>query len=101
MVQVTGFEYQNRAAVEANKGVTLTFSQGSAQTFTLSDTSLASYTLSPAQATTSVKIMVDSHYTKANNGAKIITFNGVHGNVAYAPPPGIYVVFAVSICMCI
>ena len=94
MVQVTGFSYQNRAAVEANKGVTLTFSQGSAQTFTLSEASLASYVLSPAQATTFVKIMVDSHYTIYNNGAKIITFIG-----DVYTPPGICVVFAVSICI--
>ena len=86
--QITAFKYQNRAAIEANKNVTLTFSQGAAQTFTMSETGLNTYAVSP-QATTFVKITIDSHYTKVNNGARMITFIGASATscTAGALPP--------------
>ena len=70
-VSVNGFEYQNRAANEANKDVTLSFSQGSAQMFTLTQSTLASYTLSPAQKTTFVTITINTDYTSLHQSTMV------------------------------
>jgi len=69
MYTVTAFKYQNRAANEANKAITVSFSLGAPQTFTLAQTGLDSHTLNPPVATSSVTITVDSAYTTFNNGA--------------------------------
>ena len=73
---VTRFGYQNRAAHEANKGVTLSFSSGASQSFILSDSQFEEYSLSPAVVTSSVTITVTSTYTNWNNGADMISFYG-------------------------
>jgi len=72
MYTVTAFKYQNRAAHEANKAITVSFSSGAPQTFILAQTGLDSHTLNPPVATSSVTITVDSVYTTINNGARTI-----------------------------
>ena len=65
--------YLNRHESEANKDLTLTFSDGSTQTVTVAQDSTSEHDLTPV-TTSFVKIDVTSHYTKVNNGAHRIDF---------------------------
>ena len=93
---VTQFEYQQRGGNAKNKGVTLTFSDGSTQSFTLlNNDDLQSFALVPAVRTKSVRLSVNSqhhHVEKPNHGvvmgagadqqgsgAATITFSGFCG----------------------
>lgn len=73
---VTKFAYQNRGFNDANKGVTLSFSSGASQSFTVDRTAFKEFPLSPAVVTSSVKITVTSTYSAINNGANVISFYG-------------------------
>ena len=77
---VTFMRYQQRNNLaEHNKGLTLTFSDGSTQTVELlSNTELQSFDLSAVQ-TSSVRIDVTSVFTAINNGAVRIVFYGYEG----------------------
>ena len=76
---VTKFSYQHRQSKQGywNKDIRLQFSDGSKQTYQLKEvSSVQTFTLSKAVTTTSVKIVVVSHYKKNNNGAAEIEFLG-------------------------
>ena len=76
---VSRFDYVQRAnAREHNKDILLAFSDGSSQNFTLQSTDkVQTFTISPARATTSVKLTVNSVYATTNNGAVAIRFYAV------------------------
>jgi len=75
---INTIEYVNRgAAVEANKDITLLFSDGSTQTVTdISITGSSIHTFTDV-TTTSVEITVDKVWSTWNNGAREITFSYV------------------------
>ena len=83
---VTRFEYQHRAGPEDNQQITLSFSDGSSQSFTLQDNTNAvqSFVISPVQ-TSFVRLSVDSVYETLNNGARQIIFYGYPGKTATSP----------------
>ena len=91
---VTRFEYRHRAHDEDNRQITLSFSDGSTQSFVLQDNirSIQSFAVSPVQ-TSFVRLTVDSVYETVNNGARQIIFYGGRvgrsGNV-YLPASSSY-----------
>ena len=74
---VTRFEYSQRIYDRDNRKITLSFSDGSTQSFVLQDDvrSIQSFAVSPVQ-TSFVRLTVDSVYESANNGARQIIFYG-------------------------
>ena len=74
---VTRFEYRHRAQNSDNRQITLSFSDGSTQSFVLQDDirSIQSFAVSPVQ-TLFVRLTVDSVYEHVNNGARQIIFYG-------------------------
>ena len=74
---VTRFEYRHRAHNEDNRQITLSFSDGSNQSFVLQDDvrSIQSFAVRPVQ-TSFVRLTVDSVYETVNNGAAQISFYG-------------------------
>ena len=74
---VTRFEYRHRIYNQDNQRITLSFSDGSTQSFVLQDdiNSIQSFVVSPVQ-TSFVRLTVDSAYETVNNGARQIIFYG-------------------------
>merc|ERR1712048_1215821 len=77
---VTKFSYLHRVSKQQywNKDIRLEFSDGSKQSYQLKAESgvVQTFTLSKPVTTTFVKIVVVSHYSKNNNGAREIEFFG-------------------------
>ena len=75
---VAAFTYQQRASSDDwNRVIRLEFSDGSKQTYELkADKGVQVFILSRPVTTTFVKIVVESHYNKLNNGAVEIEFFG-------------------------
>ena len=71
---VNRFEYQQRRGQENNKKITLSFSDGSSQSFTLVEGYSLQFFPVDEVHTTFVKITVDSVYQTSNNGATRIAF---------------------------
>jgi len=78
--KVSSFGYRHRTYDEDNKQITLSFSDGTSQVFTLEDdlTTLQTFPLSPAVDTTFVRITVNLVWEVLNNGAREIKFYGKH-----------------------
>ena len=74
---VTRFEYRHRAHNTDNGQITLSFSDGSTQSFVLQDDvrSIQSFVVSPVQ-TSFVRLTVESVYETVHNGARQIIFYG-------------------------
>ena len=75
---VSRFSYQQRASsADWNRVIRLEFSDGSRQIYELkADNGVQVFALSRPVTATSVKIVVESHYSKLNNGAVAIKFFG-------------------------
>jgi len=75
--RVARFEYRHRILDADNRQITLLFSDGSSQTFTLQDdvNDMQSFAVTPVQSSF-VRITVDSVHETLNNGAMEITFYG-------------------------
>ena len=74
---VTRFEYRHRIFNEDNRQITLSFSDGSTQSFVLQDDirSIQPFAVSPGR-TSFVRLTVDSVYETVDNGARQIIFYG-------------------------
>ena len=86
--RVARFEYRHRRHDEDNRQITLSFSDGSSQTFILQDdvNDTQSFAVTPVQSSF-VRITVDSVYETVNNGARQITFYGSQQGKPPPPPP--------------
>jgi len=74
--RIIRFEYRHRAADEDNRDITLSFSDGTSQTFTLENRNdIQSFDIVPVQSSF-VKLTVVSVYSTLNNGARQIRFYG-------------------------
>ena len=68
------FEYQNRGENEANQNVTLSFDDGTNQSFVLAQTGLHKYFLSSPVLTTNATLTVNSVYKKGDYQATLMLF---------------------------
>jgi len=74
--RINRFEYRHRAPDEDNKDITLSFSDGTSQTFTLENRDdIQSFDIVPVPSSF-VKLTVVSVYSTVNNGARQIRFYG-------------------------
>ena len=80
-ITVVKFRYMQRGcACEHNNRIRLEFSDGSKQYYNLKkDNSFQEFMLQSPVTTTFVKIVVESHHAKVNNGANEIEFFGQNG----------------------
>jgi len=85
--RLTRFEYRHRNSNEDNRQITLSFSDGSSQTFTLQDNVRGNqaFAVTPVQ-TTFVRITLDTVYEVINNGGQI-TFTGLQGKLSLPTAP--------------
>ena len=85
--RVARFEHRHRIHSEDNRQITLSFSDGTSQTFTLEDDvhvhDIQSLAVTPVQ-TSFVRITVDTVYETYNNGARMIVF---YGSLQRKSPP--------------